>query len=141
MITPLHELLKLPETNPIFGSVGFADAAFRALLQRAPTEGELKTFEAALVACIWNGLEPPSTKNAYVAASAGATLQASMAAGLLSTGSKHGCAGSLAAAWLREALGSGKDAAAVVESAEGRLAGLGHKVYKHDPRAIALRDL
>ena len=83
MTTPLHELLKLPEADSVFGLISFADAIFRSLIGRTPTAGELKVFEAALVACIWNGPEPPSVKSAYLAASSGATLPASIAAGLL----------------------------------------------------------
>lgn len=140
-MTPLHELLKFSETDPLLGSVGFTNAAFRALVRRAGTVGELKVFEAALVASIWNGPEPPSVKSAYLAASSGAALQASIAAGLLSTGAKHGCAGSLAAKWIRDAVAAAKSPDAIIASAGGRLAGLGHKVYDHDPRAMGIRDL
>ncbi len=141
MSSPLQELLKLSEAQDPVRSLSFADAAFRALLGRMPTQGELKVFEAALVACIWNGLEPPSARSAFLAASSGATLPASIAAGLLSTGAKHGCAGSLAAKWIRKAVLEGTSPAEVIAKAAGRLAGLGHQVYDHDPRAIAIRDL
>ncbi|MDH7974784.1 citrate synthase [Sphingomonas sp. AR_OL41] len=83
----------------------------------------------------------PSTFATRVAASTGASLPASLLAGLATlSGPRHGGAGATLAALLTEAAAIGTDAAVMRWLAAGhQLPGFGHPLYPHgDPRCAAL---
>ena len=116
----------------------FADAIFFILSGKMPSASESKLFNAILISSIEHGVETPSAYVARTVASTGNSVNAALAAGVLTLGEHHGGAGEGAA----KLLGSGKSAKEIVASAiknKERLPGYGHKIYKDaDPRAAAL---
>ncbi len=117
---------------------------WRHLSQRAPREGELELFDAALV-CLADHELATATLAVRLAASTRADLYAAMASGLsVLTGPLHGSASAGCYRMLASAATSGRPARAVDEALAdyGLVHGFGHKVYKgSDPRSVALLHL
>jgi|SRR3989344_3810160 len=122
-------------------SFGFADAVFFILTGKMPSDAHSKLFNAILVSSIEHGVETPSAYVARTVASTGNSINAALAAGVLTIGEHHGGAGEAAAKMLQ----SGKSAKEIVGNAlknKERLPGYGHKIYKDaDPRAEALMKM
>jgi citrate synthase len=142
--------------DDLMGRATFAEVVWLALRGELPTPAEGRVFEAILVSSIDHGATPPSCLAAITAASTGAPLNASVAAGILSINRVHGGAGEEALELFRAAaarLGGpdgldGPDAAdvarAVVAEARAqkrRLPGFGHRIHTNDPRAVRLLAL
>jgi citrate synthase len=134
----------------LLGQVGFAELAFWLAAMRRPSPGELRVFEAVLVALADHGFTPTALAARLTLLSAPDSLQGALAAGLLGGGSRFLGVTEDAGAFLAEAIaGSDGDlpsddaewdvlARAVVRAQReaGRFVpGLGHPVHKHgDPR-------
>lgn len=121
---------------------GHGDGAIHERLARGWSVGavERDLIRRALVLLADHELNP-STFASRVAASTGASLPASLLAGLAAlSGPRHGGAGAMLAALVAEATRIGTDAAVARWLASGhRLPGFGHPLYPHgDPRAAAL---
>lgn len=141
----------------LMGKVGFGELAYWLVAQQRPTPGQLRVFEAVLVALADHGFTPTAIAARLTYLSAPDSLQGALAAGLLGGGSRflgvtEDCGQFLAAVldqhradvpenpddeqeW--DALAS----TAVREARQsGRLIpGLGHPVHKHqDPRTPRL---
>lgn len=116
----------------------FTEMIFLLLAKRMPNEKEVKLLDAVLVSCAEHGVEAPSAFSARVSVSTGNSLHAALAAGILATGEWHGGALEKAAEYLQSEKTPSQIVRDVRESG-GRLAGLGHKIYKDkDPRAELL---
>jgi citrate synthase len=138
--------------DDLLGKVSFGELAFWLVAMRRPEPGELRLFEAVLVALADHGLTPSAIAARLTLAGAPEALQGALAAGLLGGGSRflgvtEDCgrflAGVLAehqatlpgpedaAGWDEIARGAVRAAAA----ADRFVPGLGHPVHKAgDPR-------
>lgn len=140
-------------SDDLMGTVGFAELAFWMTAMRRPSPGELRTFEAVLVALADHGFTPTAIAARLTYLSAPESIQGAIASGLLGGGSK----------FLGVTEDTGKFLHSVLESHEGELAseadydalakatitearaqkqivpGLGHPVHKQgDPRTPRL---
>jgi citrate synthase len=132
----------------LMGKVGFGELAFWLVAGRRPNAGEVRLFEAVLVALADHGFTPTAIAARLTYLSAPDSLQGALAAGLLGGGSRflgvtEDC-GRFLAATLASASGDDFDAIALdaVRSAKAQkrfVPGLGHPVHKQgDPRTPVL---
>ncbi len=70
------------------GKVGFGELAFWLATQRRPTAGEIRVFEAVLVALADHGFTPTAIVARLTYLSAPDSVQGALAAGLLGGGSR-----------------------------------------------------
>ena len=146
----------------LMGRVGFGELAFWLVARRRPTPGQVRVFEAVLVALADHGFTPTAIAARLTYLSAPDSLQGALAAGLLGGGSRflgvtEDCGTYLAEVLARHADDRPADDApddawdalaltAVREShAAGRyVPGLGHPVHKQrdprTPRLIAIAE-
>ena len=138
----------------LMGQINFGELAFWLIAGRRPTPGELRVFEAVLVALADHGLTPSALAARLTLTGAPESIQGALAAGLLGGGSRflgvtEDCgrflAGALAAhEGALPADDAGWDevaAAAVRRQREARklVPGLGHPVHKvADPRTAVM---
>jgi citrate synthase len=138
----------------LMGEVSFGELAFWLVAQRRPTPGQLRVFEAVLVALADHGFTPTAIAARLTLTGAPESVQGAVAAGLLGGGSRFLGVTEDSAAWLHAVLAGadgeppadddGWDALALAavqaSRAEGRLLpGLGHPVHKDgDPRTPRL---
>jgi citrate synthase len=134
----------------LMGNVSFGELAFWLAALRRPTAGELRVFEAVLVALADHGFTPSAIAARLTLLGAPESVQGAMAAGLLGGGSRHLGVTEDCGRFLAEALAANEGqlpdadggwdelavAAVKAQSAAGRLVpGLGHPVHKDgDPR-------
>src|SRR4051812_7410554 len=72
----------------LMGQVGFGELAFWLVAMRRPTPGELRMFEAVLVALADHGFTPTAIAARLTFLSAPDALQGALAAGVLGGGSR-----------------------------------------------------
>lgn len=140
--------------NDLMGNVSFGELAFWMVANRRPAKGEVRVFEAVLVALADHGFTPTAIAARLTYLSAPDSIQGALAAGLLGGGSRflgvtEDCGKFLdriissvtnglpseASGWDALALGAVKDA----KSARTFIPGLGHPVHKSlDPRTPRL---
>ena len=75
-------------TADLMGKVGFGELAFWLVAMRRPTPGEVRVFEAVLVALADHGFTPTAIAARVTYLSAPDSLQGALAAGLLGGGSR-----------------------------------------------------
>src|SRR5437660_5155314 len=136
----------------LMGRVSFGAAVYLILTGELPSTALARLMDAILVSSIDHGATPPSALAARTVASTGATLSASVAAGIMSINRHHGgaiedCAGQLKAIADRAALESisleeaaMRTLAAMRETGE-RMPGFGHRYHTKDPRTARLSEL
>jgi citrate synthase len=138
----------------LMGQVGFGELAFWLVALRRPTPGELRVFEAVLVALADHGFTPSAIAARLTLTGAPESVQGALAAGLLGGGSRYlgvteDCGRFLAAALAayggppptKEAGWDELARTAVTAQREaGKLVpGLGHPIHKSgDPRTPVL---
>ncbi|MGW2553879.1 citryl-CoA lyase [Streptomyces sp. NPDC001635] len=141
-------------TEDIMGSVGFGELAFWLAVQRRPSAGETRVFEAVLAALADHGFTPTAIVTRLTYLSAPDSVQGALAAGLLGGGSRFLGVTEDTGRFLHEVLESqdgalpadeaGWDAVALRTLRERRASGmlvpgLGHHVHKEgDPRTPRL---
>ena len=131
----------------------YADVVGLLLGSRMPDDGERRLIDAMLIAISDHGAGSPSAATARLAASGNRQApEAAVAAGILAIGDAHAGAGlacmqiitnALARAD-RDALSLSEVARLVVADARAtglRIPGLGHRMYREDPRTVALFEL
>jgi succinyl-CoA synthetase alpha subunit len=136
----------------LMGHVSFGAAVYLILTGELPSPAVARLMDAILVSSIDHGATPPSALSARTVASTGATLSASVAAGIMSINRHHGgaiedCARQLKAIADRAA----RDSISLEESATRtlrtmseageRMSGFGHRVHTKDPRTARLFEL
>ncbi|MBI2020846.1 citryl-CoA lyase [Candidatus Daviesbacteria bacterium] len=121
------------KVSDLIDGVTFTDAIWLELKGELPSEKERAMLDAILISVIDNGLGPPSITNARNSASAGNSMQAAVAAGVLGVGESHGGAIEECARLLQMGMSAEKLFEKKVESGD-RIPGYGHKVYTEDPR-------
>ena len=131
----------------------YADVVGLLLGSRKPDAGERRLIDAMLIAIADHGPGSPSAATARLAASGNRQApEAAVAAGILAIGDAHAgagqaCMGIIAGALERagrETLSLPEVARLVVADARAsgrRLPGLGHRMYREDPRTVALFEL
>ena len=140
--------------DDLMGKVGFGELALWLVTQRRPTAGEVRVFEAVLVALADHGFTPTAIAARLTYLSAPDSVQGALAAGLLGGGSRFLGVTEDAGKFLSDALAAagrpsptddaGWDALALTAVRKARAAGrfvpgLGHPVHKvTDPRTPAL---
>lgn len=133
----------------LMGSTRFGAAVHLILTGRLPDERVARLMDAILVSSIDHGATPPSCLAARTVASTGASLSASVAAGIMSINRHHGGAIEDAARFLGGLLATAKEserslaeiaAAEVVriKTAGERISGFGHRIHTKDPRTARL---
>ncbi|MFI6760137.1 citryl-CoA lyase [Micromonospora sp. NPDC050417] len=137
----------------LMGKVGFGELAFWLVAGERPTPGEVRVFEAVLVALADHGFTPTALAARLTYLSAPESLQGALAAGLLGGGSRFlgvtEDAGRFLAGALAELVEPPTDdagwdevARTVITSARAQrrlIPGLGHPVHKEqDPRTPVL---
>src|SRR6266513_6040147 len=136
----------------LMGRVSFGAAVYLILAGELPSPALARLMDAILVSSIDHGATPPSALAARTVASTGATLSASVAAGIMSINRHHGgaiedCARQLKAIADRAAKESiSLDEAAARTLAEmkdtgERMPGFGHRYHTKDPRTARLFEL
>src|SRR6266699_2294229 len=136
----------------LMGRVSFGAAVYLTLTGELPSPAVARLMDAILVSSIDHGATPPSALAARSVASTGATLSASVAAGIMSINRHHGgaiedCALQLKAIADRAA----RDSISLEEAATRtlrtmseageRMSGFGHRVHTKDPRTARLFEL
>lgn len=140
-------------SEDLMGKVGFAELAFWMTATRRPTPGELRTFEAVLVALADHGFTPTAIAARLTYLSAPESIQGAIAAGLLGGGSRFLGVTEDTGKFLHQVL-EADDGERSTESDYDRMAreaitraraarqivpGLGHPVHKQgDPRTPRL---
>jgi citrate synthase len=145
--------------SELMGKVGFGELAFWLVAMRRPTAGELRVFEAVLVALADHGLTPTVIAARMTLTGAPESLQGAVAAGVLGGGSRflgvtEDCGRFLAQALVTagdqvpgpdDVAGWDRLAAAAVtrcRAGGGYVPGLGHPVHKDvDPRTPVMYEL
>lgn len=135
----------------LMGSVSFGAAVYLILRGEAPSEPVGRLMDAILVSSIDHGATPPSALAARTVASTGASLSASVAAGIMSINQHHGgaiedCARELGKIVAKMKSGASPDDAAKQAIADLKAAGkfmpgFGHRVHTSDPRTARLFEL
>jgi citrate synthase len=136
----------------LMGNVGFGAAVDLILTGELPDPKRARLMDAILVSSIDHGVTPPSVQATRTAASTGATLGASAAAGILSINRFHGGAIEACARQLRQIVQRCDDsgdplacvAAAILDEMKAtgeRMSGFGHRVHTDDPRTARLFEL
>ncbi len=136
----------------LMGNTSFGAAVYLILTGELPSPAVGKLMDGVLVSSIDHGATPPSALAARTVASTGATLGASVAAGIMSINRHHGgaiedCARKLKTITDRAAKESiTVDEAAVrqlaaMKDAGDRMPGFGHRYHTKDPRTARLFEL
>lgn len=151
-IEPNRVMVRGHDIASLMGKVSFGAAVYLILKGKLPDERVGRLMDSILVASIDHGATPPSALAARTVASTGATLSASVAAGIMSINKHHGgaiedCARQLAAIieradkskiTLEEAA---RATVTEMKGAGGRMAGFGHRIHSKDPRTKRLFEL
>lgn len=135
--------------DDLMGEISFSEAIYLVLMGELPDEPTKQLIQAILVSSVDHGVTPPSVMAARTAASTGASLNASVAAGVLSINRFHGGAIHDCMGVLQEAIdlvseeGKAIDAAAEeivnqYRERKQRIAGFGHRLHTDDPRTAKL---
>ncbi|HEY2681033.1 MAG TPA: citryl-CoA lyase [Candidatus Udaeobacter sp.] len=136
----------------LMGNVSFGAAVYLILVGELPSSAIARLMDAILVSSIDHGATPPSALTARTVASTGATLSASVAAGVMSINRHHGgaikdCARQLKAiadCAARDSISLEEAATRTLHTmseAGERMSGFGHRVHTKDPRTARLFDL
>jgi citrate synthase len=150
-------LLGLDLADDLLGRVGFGELAFWLVALRRPTAGEVRVFEAVLVALADHGLTPSAVAARLTLTGAPESVHGALAAGLLGGGSRFLGVTEDAGRFLADTLADHSAQAGKVpvtdeewddlargavrsRQAAGRLVpGLGHPVHRRgDPRTPVL---
>lgn len=151
-IEPNRILVRGYRLDELMGRVHFGEAIYLLLTGELPTPSIGRLVDAMLVSFIDHGATPPSTLAARNAATTGASLRGSVAAGVLGFGRYYGGDVLACRAVLDEGLRlvtKGRpitDAAStmvdrMVEANEMPPPGFGHRYHTTDPRATRLLQL
>src|SRR2546430_2451196 len=136
----------------LMGRASFGSAVYLILAGELPSDAIGRLMDAILVSSIDHGTTPPSALAARTLASTGASLSASVAAGIMSINRHHGgaiedCARQLKAIAdraARESISMDESATrtlATMREAGERMSGFGHRYHTKDPRTARLFEL
>jgi len=138
--------------DEMMGRVSFAQMVYLLLKGELPSENTGKLIEAIFVSSVDHGTTPPSALSAITVASTGATLNASVAAGILAISQFHGGAieecmrilidtkKMMDVKKIDPALAAAETIRFYKENKK-RLSGFGHRLHTDDPRTKKLFGL
>lgn len=123
----------------------FSEIIYQAFTGKAENPREARLLEAMITACVDHGVTPPSAQATLIASSTRAAYEVSVSHGVGAITDVHGGAGAKAAKFFGECLDSydGQLEAIIKQYSQEkkRIAGLGHRVHKLDPRRDILWKL
>lgn len=131
----------------LIGQISWGEAVYLTIAGELPPPGVGRLMDAVLVSVIDHGPTPVSTLAARTVASGGATLNASVAAGILAIAKHHGGAIADCMKVLQDGVARGAaDVSAVVLVEEfrkrgERVPGFGHRQHASDPRTRRLFEV
>ena len=135
----------------LIGNISWGEAVYLLLLGELPPKNFANLLEAILISVIDHGVRPPSTIAAVTVANTGASLNSSVAAGILAINKYHGGAIedamkaiSEAVDWQNENLNAYQSAEKIVQNYKEkgvRISGFGHRFHAADPRTVRLFEL
>lgn len=128
--------------------LSFSDAIFLILKGELPTKEESEMMRAILVSSIDHGVTPPSVLSARNVLSAGNSLNAAVAGGVLAIGDVHGGAIEKCAKILQDWAKREGDVHSLAKElvsdsiyTRKRIPGYGHRLHDTDPRTVKLFQL
>lgn len=120
----------------------FVSSIFLLIQKRLPSLSEARMLDAILTTAIDHGAATASAMNARISASAKNPIHASLAAGILGFGERHGMAVEGHMKFLQDAIvfeGSLEELLRNMKEQKIRVPGFGHKVFEtEDPRSTTL---
>lgn len=122
----------------------FSEVIFLLLKGEIPSSGQTKMMDAILVSVIDHGPAVASAMNARISASAKNPMHASVAAGLLGMGDRHGVVISQAMRFFQEHVGTNDLKTLLLDMKKQKkyVMGYGHKIFDDvDPRSETLLDI
>jgi citrate synthase len=136
----------------LIGNKSYGEVIFLLLLGKLPTLEQSKMLEAIIISVIDHGVRPPSTIAAVTVANTGASLNSSVAAGILAINEFHGGAIEKAMSAISEAVKlqeteglsvneAAKKVVANYKEKGKRISGFGHRFHAADPRTVRLFEL
>lgn len=138
--------------DSLIGKTSYAQMVYLLLKGEMPSENVGKMIEAILVSSVDHGTTPPSVLSALTVASTGASLSASVAAGILSISKFHGGAIEDCMLILKSAMdiknkkdlsseNAVKEIILKFKAKNKRVPGFGHRLHTKDPRTYILFTL
>lgn len=151
-IKPNHVAVRGYNIAELMGNINFGQAVYLILKGELPDANIGRLMEAVIVSSIDHGATPPSALAARTVASTGASLSASVAAGIMSINQHHGGAIQNCALALKtiieksqtENITLEKAASAVIEEMKTngqKMPGFGHRYHTSDPRTTRLFEI
>lgn len=151
-IEPNKILVRGYRLDDLMGRVSFGDAIYLLLTGDLPSPSIGRLVDAMLVSFIDHGATPPSTLAARNAATTGASLRGSVAAGVLGFGRHHGGDALACRQLLDEGLALARQGKTMAEAAsilveklvaagEVPPPGFGHRYHTTDPRVTRLLQI
>jgi citrate synthase len=136
----------------MIGKISYQQMIYLLFKGDLPSKNIGAMIDAILVSSIDHGTTPPSTLSAITVASTGASLNASLAAGILAISKYHGgaieeCMYILMRAMRLKNENNCKSEEAVrqiikeFDTDKKRISGFGHRIHRNDPRTIRLFSL
>ncbi len=129
----------------MMGKLSFSDAVFLVLKGELPTKEESEMMRGILVSSIDHGTTPPSVLSTRNVLSGGNSLNAAVAAGVLTIGDVHGGAIERCARILQtwgkrpdEVSSTAKELVSDFIYKRRRIPGFGHRLHETDPRTVKL---
>lgn len=151
-IEPNRVAVRGHDIASLMGNTSFGATVYLILTGSLPTQAVGTLMDAILVSSIDHGATPPSCLAARTVASTGATLSASVAAGIMSINKHHGGAIEDAARYIGTLIDAAKktgrsldeiasDEVVRIKSSGDRISGFGHRIHTKDPRQGRLFEL
>ena len=152
-VEPSKILIRGYRIEDLIGRYSFAETVYLLFTGKLPTEGEGRIMDAMLTSCVDHSLASPSTDALRFVAASGTTIQAAIAAGILTFGKYHAASIEPCAQMLQEGitkldhdphLNIEKVAQQIVQEHRNdkkRIIGYGHAYHKEDPRTKKLLQL
>ncbi len=136
------------EVADLMESLSFSDAIFLVLKGELPSKSESEMMRAILVSSVDHGVSPPSVLAARTVMSAGNSLNAAVAAGVLAIGDVHGGAIEQSARIMQEWAAKDGDTTELattlvkqLSEKKQRMPGFGHRLHTADPRTAKMFEL
>jgi len=137
--------------DELMGRLSFGEAVYLILRGELPSPTIGRLFSAVLISSIDHGVTPPSTLATLNVATAGASIGASVAAGILAFGAPHSGDVESCMRFLDSGLSRVRDGASIPDVARElvrehladntRPPGFGHRIHTRDPRAARLLQM